>query len=104
VARQELVEKMKKIHVTIFGNLPFLFAYAAANACMQFFAIDRSLNFEKISTEFDLRKLEERIECVVFSLKICRMLFHYKPLLPTDFTPMYQKIPRNNGTSRYTKI
>ncbi len=98
MARQELVEKMKKIHVTIFGSLPFLFAYAAANARVQFFAIDRSLNFEEISTEFDLRKLEELIQCVVFSLKICRILFHYKPLLPTGFTPMYQKIPRNNGT------
>jgi hypothetical protein len=98
VARQELIQKMKKMHLTIFGNLPFLFAYAAANARVQFFAIDRSLNFEEISMEFDLTKLGERIECVVFSLQICRILFHYKPLLPTGFIPIYKKMPRNNGT------
>jgi serine/threonine protein kinase len=98
VARQELIQKMKKMHLTIFGNLPFLFAYAAANARVQFFAIDRSLNFEEISMEFDLTKLKERIQCVVFSLQICRILFHYKPLLPTGFTPIYKEMPRNNGT------
>ena len=95
---------MKKMHVTIFGSVPFLFAYAAANARVQFFAIDRSLNFKEISTEFDLRKVEDRIQRVVFSPKIGSILFHYKPLLPTGFAPMYQKYPAIMELSRNTKI
>jgi hypothetical protein len=88
MARQELMKNMKMMHVMIFGGLQFLLAYAAANARVQFFAIDRSLNFEDISTVFDLRKLEERIQCMAFSFKICCVLFHYTPLLPAGFTPM----------------
>lgn len=86
------------MHLTLFGGMPFLFAYAAANSWVQFFAIDRSLNIEPISTKLDLRKKKNRVQCVVYSLNICRILHRYEPLLPTGFLPMYKGVTRNNGT------
>ncbi|KAL0592508.1 hypothetical protein ABG067_000072 [Albugo candida] len=98
LAKEELVLKMERMHLSMFGQMPFLFTYAAANSLVQFFTIDRSLNVYPISQLLDLKILKDRIRCVVSSINICRILNHYPPLLLRGFLPMYKKMSRNNGS------
>ncbi|CCI47105.1 unnamed protein product [Albugo candida] len=96
-AKGELVA-MGKIHLSMFGKMPFLFTYAAANSRVQFLVIDRSFNVLPVSEPFDLKFLQYRIRCIVSAINIFRILYHYKSLLPEGFLPMYKKMPRNNGS------
>jgi hypothetical protein len=98
VAKHELLSKMKKCNINLFGAIPFVFSYAAANCKLQYFAFDRSMNMREISQVFDLNYVADRLTAVLVSLNILKILCDYPDLLPDFSTPMYQEINRNNGT------
>lgn len=95
---QELKANMEKIQLSVFGEMPFLFAYAASNSWVQFWVIDRSLGIRPISSKLELNDLDGRIRCVFSSINICRILYHYPFLLARTVLPMYREMPRNNGS------
>nr|CCA17647.1 AlNc14C38G3306 [Albugo laibachii Nc14] len=99
-AEVELASNTKKMHLPLFGQMPFLLAYAAANSWVQFFVIDSSLNMSRISQKLNLMDLTGRIQCVLSSINVCRILYHYEyeSMLPRGYLPMYKEMPRNNGT------
>jgi hypothetical protein len=98
VAREELVSKMKRCNINLFGEIPYIFSYAAANCMLQFYAFDRSLNMREISSQLDLRNLSRRFEAVLITLNILKIISSYSSLLPDSSMPMYLEIPRNNGS------
>ncbi|KAL0592614.1 hypothetical protein ABG067_000178 [Albugo candida] len=97
-AKVEVIAKMTKMPSPVFGKMPFLFAYAAANSWVQFLVIDRSLNVNVISQQLNLTILQNRIRCVVSSINICRILNHYQSLLPDGILPMYKQLSRSSGS------
>ncbi|CCI45850.1 unnamed protein product [Albugo candida] len=97
-AKGEVIAKMTKMPLSVFGKMPFLFAYAAANSWVQFLVIDRSLNFNVISQQLNLTILQNRIRCVVLSINTCRILNHYQSLTPDGILPMYKQISSNTGS------
>nr|CCA15236.1 AlNc14C9G1201 [Albugo laibachii Nc14] len=80
----------------VFGQMPFLFTYAAANSWVQFFVIDRSFNMFQVSPRLNLVDWTQRIRCVLASINICRILYHYESMLPDGFLPMYMDIKRKH--------
>ncbi len=98
IAKQELVNKMSRCNINLFGEIPFVFSYAAANYMIQFFAFDRSSNMHEISPQFDLRNLSKRFEAVLVVLNILKIISSYTSLIPDSSMPMYLEMPRNNGS------
>ena len=55
-AEQELLEKMELWSRAIYGRVPYILSYAAAENLIQFFAITRNNNKIVVSDTYDLRR------------------------------------------------
>ena len=98
IAKYKLLEKMKNMHMPVFGEMPFLFAYTAANSWVEFFVINRSGRMIPVSSPNDLTHFETRIECALSSINICRILYHYRGMLPRGYLPMGKEITKDDYT------
>ncbi|CAI2197495.1 9914_t:CDS:2, partial [Funneliformis geosporum] len=83
-AKFELISKMKAWNRCLFGDLKYIFAYAAGGSRIQFYTIDPSFNLHIISDIYNIRNLEDRVKVLVNIFNIHRIIRSMEPFLP-DF-------------------
>lgn len=97
-AKDDLVSKCGSMSEIFFGQIPYVFCYAAAGNNVQFFVINREKQLIPLhSTEFNLGCVESRVEIVIMALNIAWCLRDYEMMENSAIFPFNCWIKRNNG-------
>ncbi|CAG8799516.1 10857_t:CDS:2, partial [Dentiscutata erythropus] len=97
-AQQELLEKMDNWNNSFYGPIPYLLSYAAGETSLQFFAITNKKQLIPISSQYDLGSPLGRINVLISSFNIFRLLVTVHNFLPANGTPLYKQIKWNFDT------
>ncbi|CAG8770250.1 13675_t:CDS:2, partial [Funneliformis caledonium] len=97
-AKLELCQKMKAWNRCLYGDLKYIFAYAAGGSYLQFYVIDPSFNLYIISDIYDLKNLRDRVKVLINIFNIHRIIRSMEPLLPNATVPVWSHFKRTNIT------
>jgi len=100
-AKKELVSKCGTMSEMFFGQIPYVFCYAAAGTIVYFFAIDRNQNLLPLSDAFDIGYIGNRLRVVTIALNIAWCLRDYEKMENSAVFPLSSWIKRNNGVEIY---
>lgn len=76
-AKKELIDKCGTMSEMFFGQIPYVFCYAAAGDYIQLFVINRQRELIQLSEKLDMCHVLNRIEIIIMVLNICWCLKDY---------------------------
>ena len=103
MAKQELTEKMLSWQKVVFGDLPYLFAFAMAGSdfrlCLLF-----GVNGETVCEElfsYNIEEVSHRLLLYINMINMFRIIVQLKDLIPKDAPEMFQEHRSSIGNSIY---
>ncbi len=100
-AVKELRVNIKKLHPALFGDVPYIFAYAAAGSIIAFYAIAPGRSIIPVGRQFNASVPGQRLAIAKTVVNIVRTIRTMMPLIPERRMPLYTYIQRSIGTTIY---
>jgi hypothetical protein len=97
VAKNELIDKLRKWSVHTFGYLNYIFGYACAGEALTFCSIFRTGKISDISRIYDLESVVDRFEIVICVINLARLFKTVAHRIPSGSVMLYRPIHRLNG-------
>jgi len=100
-AKIELVSKCGTMSDIFFGQIPYVFCFAAAGTIVQLFAIDRNQKILPLSEANDIGYIGNRLRILIMALNIAWCLRDYEKMENFAILRLNSRIIRNNGVEIY---